>query len=107
LHHCFPVAKRAIAFCFHRHQHFDFGYATDKFFELSPWILLLLIPAITMRSLSDEFRTGTFEILQTKPLATPNRVWKICGKSAGYSHRHLTHADLFFLVAATFITGRT
>lgn len=48
----------------------DFGYASlDKFFELSPWILLLLIPAITMRSLSDEFRTGTFEILQTKPLS--------------------------------------
>ena len=48
---------------------FDFGYATlDKFFELAPWILLFLIPAITMRSLSDEFRTGTFEILQTRPL---------------------------------------
>ena len=47
----------------------DFGYATlDKFFELAPWILLLLIPAITMRSFSDEFRTGTFEILQTRPL---------------------------------------
>src|SRR5580698_827392 len=46
-----------------------FGYATlEKFFELAPWILLLLIPAITMRSLSDEFRTGTFEILQTRPL---------------------------------------
>src|ERR1700733_10238978 len=45
------------------------GYATlDKFFKLAPWILLLLIPAITMRSLSDEFRTGTFEILQTKPI---------------------------------------
>jgi ABC-2 type transport system permease protein len=48
---------------------FDYGYATlDKFFELAPWILLLLIPAITMRSFSDEFRTGTFEILQTRPL---------------------------------------
>ncbi len=48
---------------------FDFGYATlDKFFDLAPWILLFLIPAITMRSLSDEFRTGTFEILQTRPL---------------------------------------
>ncbi len=47
-----------------------FGYATlDKFFELAPWILLLLIPAITMRSFSDEFRMGTFEILQTLPLS--------------------------------------
>ena len=53
---------------------FDFGYATlDKFFELAPWILLFLIPAITMRTLSDEFKGGTFEILQTKPLSS----WKI------------------------------
>jgi ABC-2 type transport system permease protein len=53
---------------------FDFGYATlDKFFELSPWILLLLIPAITMRSFSEEFRSGTFETLQTSPLTQ----WKI------------------------------
>src|SRR4029077_8973851 len=52
----------------------DFGYASlDKFFELSPWILLLLIPAISMRSLSEEFRAGTFEILQTKPLSN----WQI------------------------------
>jgi ABC-2 type transport system permease protein len=48
----------------------DFGYATlDKFFELAPWIFLLLIPAITMRCFSDEFRMGTFELLQTKPLS--------------------------------------
>lgn len=53
-----------------------FGYATlQKFFELAPWILLLLIPAITMRSLSDEFRAGTFELLQTRPL----RKWEITG----------------------------
>ncbi|WP_205509388.1 gliding motility-associated ABC transporter permease subunit GldF [Longitalea arenae] len=48
----------------------DYGFATlDKFFELAPWILLLLIPAITMRSFADEFKGGTFEILQTKPLS--------------------------------------
>jgi ABC-2 type transport system permease protein len=47
----------------------DFGYATlDRFFELAPWVLLLLIPAITMRSFADEFKTGTFELLQTRPL---------------------------------------
>jgi ABC-2 type transport system permease protein len=47
----------------------DFGYATlDKFFQTAPWILLVLIPAITMRSFSDEFKTGTFEILQTMPI---------------------------------------
>jgi ABC-2 type transport system permease protein len=48
---------------------FEFGYATlDRFFQLAPWILLLLIPAITMRSFAEEFKTGTFEILQTRPL---------------------------------------
>ncbi|MBC7866609.1 MAG: ABC transporter permease [Gloeobacteraceae cyanobacterium ES-bin-316] len=53
---------------------FEYGYATlDKFFELAPWVLLFLVPAISMRSLSDEFRAGTFEILKTKPL-TP---WQI------------------------------
>lgn len=55
---------------------FDFGYATlEKFFQLAPWILLLLIPAITMRSFAEEFRTGTFEILQTSPLSS----WQIVG----------------------------
>ncbi|HET9279263.1 MAG TPA: gliding motility-associated ABC transporter permease subunit GldF [Flavitalea sp.] len=59
----------------------DFGYATlDRFFELAPWILLFLIPAITMRSFSDEFRAGTFEILRTKPLST----WQlVAGKFMG------------------------
>jgi ABC-2 type transport system permease protein len=60
---------------------FDFGYATlDRFFQLAPWILLLLIPAITMRSFSDEFKGGTYEILQTRPLTH----WQIIGgKYAG------------------------
>jgi len=53
---------------------FEFGYASlDKFFELAPWILMFLVPAVTMRSLSDEFKTGTFEILKTKPLSA----WQI------------------------------
>ncbi len=54
----------------------DFGYTTlERFFELAPLILLLLIPAITMRSFADEFRSGTYEILQTKPLSS----WQIVG----------------------------
>jgi ABC-2 type transport system permease protein len=59
----------------------DFGYATlDRFFLLAPWVLLLLIPAITMRSFADEFRSGTFEILQTRPLTR----WQIVsGKYLG------------------------
>ncbi len=47
----------------------DFGYASlEKFFDLAPWVLLLLIPAISMRSFSEEYRGGTFEILQSTPL---------------------------------------
>lgn len=47
----------------------NFGYASmDRFFEIAPWLLLLLVPAVTMRSFSDEFRTGTIEWLSTKPL---------------------------------------
>jgi ABC-2 type transport system permease protein len=59
----------------------DFGYATlDRFFQLAPWILLLLIPAITMRSFAEEFKTGTYEILQTRPLS---RLQIISGKYLG------------------------
>lgn len=50
---------------------FDYGYANlDKFFSLAPWILIFLVPAISMRSLSEEFKSGTFEILQTRPLTS-------------------------------------
>jgi ABC-2 type transport system permease protein len=45
------------------------GYATlDAFFDMAPQLLLLLIPAVTMRSFADEFRGGTIEWLSTKPL---------------------------------------
>jgi ABC-2 type transport system permease protein len=48
----------------------DYGYATmDRFFSWAPAFLMLLIPAITMRSFPDEFRGGTIEWLSTKPLS--------------------------------------
>lgn len=47
----------------------DFGYASlDSFFSLAPWVLMIIIPAITMRSLSEEYRAGTIETLHTRPL---------------------------------------
>ncbi len=47
----------------------DNNYANlDNFFELAPWVLLFLVPAISMHSIAEEYRTGTFEILKTKPL---------------------------------------
>ncbi|MDQ2721375.1 MAG: gliding motility-associated ABC transporter permease subunit GldF [Bacteroidota bacterium] len=49
---------------------FDFGYATlINFFELAPWIFIFLVPALAMRSFADEFKTGTFETLKTRPLS--------------------------------------
>ena len=48
----------------------DAGFADmNSFFFIAPWFFLFLIPAITMRSFSDEFRLGTIEILKTKPIS--------------------------------------
>lgn len=48
---------------------FNIGFADlQAFFDMTPWLLLFLIPAITMRMFSDEYTTGTIEILKTRPL---------------------------------------
>ncbi len=66
----FLLLNGLMLFVFPETDILSFGYATlEKFFELAPWILLLLIPAITMRSFSEEFRMGTYETLQTVPLS--------------------------------------
>ena len=58
-----------LLFVFPQTSILDYGYATlDKFFETAPWVLLLLVPAVTMRSFSDEYKTGTWEILSTRPV---------------------------------------
>ena len=47
----------------------DFGYASiDGLFMIAPIVFLFLIPAITMRSFADEKKSGTIELLLTKPL---------------------------------------
>lgn len=38
-------------------------------FEISPWVFLFLIPAITMRLIAEEKKTGTIELLYTRPLS--------------------------------------
>ena len=47
----------------------DSGYANiDTLFIIAPWIFLFLVPAITMRLFADEKKTGTIELLLTRPL---------------------------------------
>ena len=53
-----------------------YGYASlDSLFILAPWVFLFLVPAVTMRFFAEERRTGTIEILLTKPLSD----WQIVG----------------------------
>lgn len=47
----------------------DSGFAyMDPLFQIAPWVFLFLVPAITMRMISEEKKTGTIEVLYTQPL---------------------------------------
>ncbi|MCB9017281.1 MAG: gliding motility-associated ABC transporter permease subunit GldF [Paludibacteraceae bacterium] len=47
----------------------DSGYANmDGLFILAPWLYLFLVPAVTMRLFAEEKRTGTIELLFTRPI---------------------------------------
>lgn len=60
---------------------FDYGFADlGNFFLLAPWIFIFLVPAITMKSFSEERKMGTLELLLIKPIST----WKlVLGKFLG------------------------
>ncbi|MFI5136074.1 MAG: ABC transporter permease, partial [Chitinophagales bacterium] len=48
---------------------FDFGYANlDLLFTNAPMVFMLLIPAVTMRLFSEEKKSGTLEIVATRPI---------------------------------------
>jgi len=48
----------------------DYGYANlDSLFIIAPFVFLFLIPAISMRSFADEKKSGTDELLFTRPLS--------------------------------------
>ncbi len=60
---------------------FDYGFADlSSFFLLAPWVFLFLIPAITMKSFSEEKKLGTLELLFIKPIG----LWQmVLGKFLG------------------------
>ncbi len=48
----------------------DNGYATlNSLFTLAPWIFLFLVPAVTMRMIAEEKKSGTMELLLTRPIS--------------------------------------
>lgn len=70
----FLLLNALLLFVFPDTSLLSFGYASlQPFFDVVPWIVLFFVPAITMRSFAEEYKTGSFEILKTLPL-TPAKI---------------------------------
>jgi ABC-2 type transport system permease protein len=77
----FLLLNGLFLFVFNTDNLFSFGYASlTPFFNKTPFLLLFLVPVITMRSFAEEFKTGTFELLRTWPI-TPYQL--VMGKFLG------------------------
>ena len=47
----------------------DSGYAgLDTLFFVSPWVFMFLVPAVTMRMIAEEKRSGTIELIYSRPI---------------------------------------
>ena len=54
----------------------DYGYSNmDMLFTISPLLFIIFIPAISMKMFSEEFSSGTIEILITKPITISNIIY--------------------------------
>ena len=62
----------SLGFCFSFGHFMEVGDASLEysFFRWLPWFFMFLVPAVGMRLWSDEYRTGTIELLGTMPVAT-------------------------------------
>ena len=66
----FLMALGLIVWVFPETSVLDYGYADlESLFLYTPYVFTFLIPAISMRSLAEERRAGTWELLQTSPLS--------------------------------------
>lgn len=65
----FLVAMGLLVWVFPETNVLDYGYADmGSFFDVAPFVLMFLIPAITMKMLAEEVNSGTIEILFVKPV---------------------------------------
>ena len=49
---------------------FKYGFGhLSPYFELTPWLLIVLIPAIAMRSIAQERQQGTIDLILTTPIS--------------------------------------
>lgn len=65
----FLVAMGLLVWLFPETNVLDYGYSDmGVFFNMAPFVLMFLIPAVTMKMLSEESNTGTIEILVVKPV---------------------------------------
>lgn len=66
----FLVAIGLIVWVFPESSVLDYGYADlEPLFTYTPYVFTFLIPALSMRAISEEKRTQTWELLQTSPLS--------------------------------------
>ena len=66
----FSLVSALFLFFFeNNYNFFDIGSASlQSFFVLAPWLLMFIIPAISMRSLAEEQQSGTLSWLFSQPI---------------------------------------
>lgn len=66
----FLVATGLLIWVFPETNVLDYGYADlGVLFSFAPYVFMFLIPAITMRMFAEEKKTGTLELLYTRPIS--------------------------------------
>jgi ABC-type uncharacterized transport system involved in gliding motility auxiliary subunit len=55
-------------FLFFRQAYLVGAASLRPMFDLLPWMLLFLVPAVTMRTLADDTRSGTLEVVLAQPI---------------------------------------
>jgi ABC-2 type transport system permease protein len=66
----FLVALGLIVWVFPETSVLDYGFADlEALFTYTPYVFTFLVPALSMRAIADERKTGTWELLRTSPLS--------------------------------------